>query len=80
MISCRELIGFLDDYVAGVQTEPVRQEFERHLAACPRCIDYLRTYRATMTLCRATREADAEFAEPPADLVKAVLAARRQAL
>ena len=47
-----------------------------HLAECPDCVNYLQSYLATIRL------EEAAFAEPaevvPEDLVRAILAARRQ--
>lgn len=82
LITCRELIDLLDDYVAGAQTPVVRAEFERHLAVCRACRDYLQTYRETIRLSRAAMGADdapAPDGVPPA-LLKAILAARERKL
>ena len=80
LMTCRELIEFLDRYVAG-ELDPVqREEFDRHLALCPPCIAYLETYRDAI---RLAREAETEPAEGvtgamPEELVAAILAARRR--
>lgn len=80
-MTCRELIGFLDEYVADAQSETVRREFEKHLAACRACRDYLKMYRDTITLTRLTRcDPDQPVpGEVPDDLVHAVRAACRSA-
>lgn len=78
MLTCKEFIEFLDDYVAGAQESPVRTEFERHLAVCPDCVTYLRTYQHTIALARSTRldPTVPAPADAPAELITAILAAR----
>jgi anti-sigma factor RsiW len=36
----------------------VHAELERHLAACPRCIQQLKTYQSTVSLLHSIREED----------------------
>jgi anti-sigma factor RsiW len=50
MVTCRELIEFLDDYVADALPAGVRRQFEWHLKLCPACRRYLKTYRRTIDL------------------------------
>ena len=79
MISCRELVDFLMDYLDGGLTETERRQFESHLEVCPWCVAYLRSYRETVRLGKAALErSDAPVpADVPEELVKAILAARR---
>jgi anti-sigma factor RsiW len=75
-MTCRELAGFLDDYVAGTLDAAQGATFAAHLAACPDCRAYLRGYADTM---RLAKDAYADEPIPPAvpeRLVHAILAAR----
>ena len=76
--TCRELIEFLDDYVAEALVAEERARFDDHLQRCPACVRYLRGYQGTL---RAIALSHAPEAFPPADvperLVEAILAARR---
>jgi predicted anti-sigma-YlaC factor YlaD len=76
-MTCRELIEFLDEFLAGDQPPAVKAAFERHLAVCRECREYLRTYRDTVALSKAA-QADATDApcKAPEDLVQAILVAR----
>jgi anti-sigma factor RsiW len=78
-VNCRELIDFLDDYLAGAQPEEVRREFEGHLAFCPCCRDYLKTYRDTVALAKGacTGPDNAPPPDAPPELIQAILAAIR---
>ena len=78
-MTCRELIGFLDDYISDSQSASIREEFERHLGVCRACREYLGMYRDTVSLTRMMRsDPDGPVpADVPEDLVRAVLTARR---
>jgi anti-sigma factor RsiW len=79
LLTCRELIDFLAAYVEGELAADVRAEFDRHLAVCPHCVDYLHGYRETLRLARAALASESELAEQaPEELVTAILAARRR--
>jgi predicted anti-sigma-YlaC factor YlaD len=75
-LTCREVTGFLADYLDGTLPIAERGVFEKHLAECPDCIAYLRSYAETIHLARETREPDTLPAGVPEDLVRAILAAR----
>lgn len=74
-MTCRELIGFLDRYLDGSIEPASREAFERHLATCTSCRDFLRTYRDTIVLTRhvCVHDDDPVPPEVPADLVRAVM-------
>lgn len=74
MLTCRELTEFLDDYLAGALAADRRAVFERHLAVCPDCRNYLASYRTTVRLVKAAGEVAMQGV--PEGLVKAVVAAR----
>lgn len=76
LLTCRQLIDFLDDYVEGTQPPDVRAAFEAHLGVCKACRDYLATYRDTIRLTQAAGDSDATTSGAPADLVRAILKAR----
>ncbi len=71
--TCRELIDFLDDYAEDRLDPAARADFERHLALCSACRDYLKTYRDTIALARLSAVDDTPPAPPPPDLVKAIM-------
>lgn len=80
-LTCKEFIEFLDDYLSGTQAREARAEFERHLKLCPPCVDYLKSYQATVRLASSLcGEGDGGKvpAAVPEDLVQAILAARKK--
>ena len=79
-MTCRELADFLMGYLNEDLPDDVRGGFDRHLALCPNCVAYVKTYRTTIELGRrafADDEADAGT-EVPDELVRAILAARER--
>jgi anti-sigma factor RsiW len=80
LITCRELVEFLNDYLSN-ELPPERQaEFEFHLAACPSCVAYMKTYRESVALGRRVlcSMPDAPVEDVPPDLLQAILAARER--
>lgn len=75
-MSCREFVEFLMEYLLG---EVDREKFDAHLAVCPSCVNYLKTYQQTVRLGKAVfASPDQKLPEePPEDLVQAILAARQ---
>lgn len=80
MTTCRELIEFLIDYHEGTLEPSVRAEFDRHLAACRACRDYLDSYARTIELARDALDdqalADDGCAQMPEDLIRGIVRAR----
>jgi anti-sigma factor RsiW len=75
-LSCAEVISFLFEYLSEDLAASRRFEFERHLARCASCRDYLATYRETIVLAQGVFAADEPaLVELPPDLYQAILAA-----
>jgi len=79
-LCCRDFTEFIYAYEEGELSADERAVFEAHLAACPDCASYLAGYRRSVALAgRAFDSPDEPVPEDvPEDLVRAVLAARRQ--
>lgn len=73
-IPCEEVITFLWAYLEGELPPEKAFEFERHLAVCPSCVNYIETYKKTVELSQGVPDT----AEMPEDLLRAVMAARRE--
>jgi anti-sigma factor RsiW len=52
MITCRELVELLVDFVAGELPPKLQEHLEEHLQWCPPCMTYLETYRMTIRITR----------------------------
>lgn len=90
-MTCRELIDFIMDYLAGELDEETRREFARHLEGCAACRDYLASFKATVRIGKglalpadpagdagapkAGARSEAERDALPEELVQVILAA-----
>ncbi len=52
MFNCRDSINLLLDFLDGEMPDEEAKQLQEHLAQCPPCVDFLKTYRATPSLCR----------------------------
>jgi anti-sigma factor RsiW len=79
-VTCRELTSFIHDYLAGELATEHARRFDHHLTLCENCRRYLSQYRETIAAGRAAfTDPDATVpAEVPAELVRAILAARQR--
>ncbi len=79
-LTCQQLIDFLGEYVDATLPAAQRQEFERHLNACPSCLAFVDGYRKTIALGRAACGCDqpGEPAKAPEGVLEAVRAALRK--
>jgi len=75
-LTCRELASFAADYLDGTLAPTERTRFDEHVAACPDCATYLRTYADTIRLAKDAHADDPAPADVPEDLVRAILQAR----
>jgi len=78
-LTCQQLIDFIMSYLDNELPDDQRAEFDRHMAACPSCVDYLETYEKTVRLTKTAAD-DPVPAEVPESLVQGILAARKKTL
>ena len=77
-MTCQELIDFLMDFVDDELAPEQRRVFERHLAECPACVEYVDSYRKTVEMgCEVCKDDEEPPQDVPDDLVQAILNARR---
>ena len=76
-LTCQQLIDFIMSYLDHELPQAQRAEFDRHMAACPSCVDYMKTYEQTVMLAKACAD-DAVPDEVPESLVQAILEARKR--
>ena len=47
---CQQVVELVTDYLEGALSAEDRQRFDRHLAGCPHCTEYLAQMRETIRL------------------------------
>jgi anti-sigma factor RsiW len=47
---CQQVVELVTDYLEGALSGSARRRFERHLAGCPHCTEYLAQIRETIRL------------------------------
>jgi anti-sigma factor RsiW len=79
-LTCRELVEFLAEYLEGRLREAERARFDRHLATCPSCVSYARSYQDSVRLGKSAFSCPDERVpdDVPEDLVRAILDARER--
>jgi anti-sigma factor RsiW len=80
-MTCKQLVEFLEQYLAGELAVGVRENLESHLETCANCACYLASYQNAVRLVAfcAKPPDDAPPAEVPEELVQAILSARSSA-
>ncbi|MGE0821604.1 MAG: anti-sigma factor [Candidatus Binatia bacterium] len=78
MLTCRQFIEFLMDYLSRNLPMAAHAQFEYHLSDCPECMAYLREYQTTIDLSKMPFSALDSPVPPevPEELIAAILNAR----
>jgi anti-sigma factor RsiW len=50
LLSCRELVELVTDYLEGALSPAERAHFEAHVSGCDHCVAYVRQMRETLVL------------------------------
>lgn len=79
-VTCRQFVEFLDAYLANELPPAERAEFNGHLAACPSCVSYMKSYEQAIRLGQDALRGTEEPVpvDVPEELIQAILAARNR--
>ena len=78
-LTCRACVDLLGEQESTTLPPDRRALFDAHLACCPSCASYSRTYREAVRLAKAAfRWPDDRLTDLPEELLQAVLMAVRQ--
>lgn len=75
-LTCRDVAEILGRWLDGEMAPDERARFDEHLAECPDCVAYVRSYAATVRLAKDAWSDDDAPAELPDELRRAILDAR----
>src|SRR5262245_55240629 len=54
-VSCKSITDLIWEYVGGWLESNIKLEFEKHLRICPDCVNFLKTYKKTISLAHSIR-------------------------
>jgi anti-sigma factor RsiW len=57
-LTCQELVELVTDYLEGSLSRRDRRRFEKHIAGCTNCSEYVAQFRETIRLTGTLREQD----------------------
>jgi len=57
-LTCKELVELVTDFLDGSLSRRDRRRFEKHIAACVNCSEYVAQFRETIRLTGTLREQD----------------------
>jgi predicted anti-sigma-YlaC factor YlaD len=66
MMSCKELVEWVTEYLEQTMPPADRARFDAHLDVCPGCREYLAQFRETIRLTGCLSSENIEAAMPPA--------------
>lgn len=72
-LTCKELVELVTDFLEGSLSRRDRRRFEKHIAACVNCSEYVVQFRETIRLTGTLRERD--LSREAADELLSVFAA-----
>lgn len=53
--TCKRMTDLVFDYLNDKLSPKVKQDFQRHLRICPDCVNFLNTYKKTVSVARSIR-------------------------
>ena len=74
-MNCKDVIDVLNAYTDGELPDKLCASFEKHIADCSPCRNFLDGYKKTSHLARRTSTDSVTHEDPPEALVEAILAA-----
>lgn len=58
MVTCRQLVDLLSDYVDGELPPKLRRQLEAHVQDCEPCMAFINTFKQTQTMARTLHSED----------------------
>jgi hypothetical protein len=53
--TCKQVTGLVSDYLNDKLAPAVKRDFQQHLRLCPDCVNFLNTYKKTVSVTRSIR-------------------------
>jgi anti-sigma factor RsiW len=78
LLTCREVVELSYDFLEGRLDPGLSRRLDRHLAACPRCGRFMKSYQRTKELGRVLKDGERQPLDPvfKREMLKFLLAER----
>jgi hypothetical protein len=53
--TCKQMTDLVFDYLNDKLSSSMKRDFEQHLKICPDCVNFLKTYKKTVSVTRSVR-------------------------
>jgi hypothetical protein len=53
--TCKQMTDLVFDYLNDKLSSSMKRDFEQHLKMCPDCVNFLKTYKKTVSVTRSVR-------------------------
>ena len=72
-VTCQDCVELLNEFIDSNLDPETLSRLEEHLAACPPCVHFLKTYRSCSQIGVALRDREADVPSEMASRIKAFL-------
>ena len=72
-LNCKECVDLLLEYLEDSLDPVSKKKLDEHLAACPPCLNFLKTYRSSSEMARRLRDQDVQIPKEMENRLKSFL-------
>ena len=74
-MTCPDIFARLSEYLDGELPENMRAEMQTHIEDCPPCVEFVKSLRKSIELCREVKQTAVVPEKPSAACIEAMRAA-----
>jgi anti-sigma factor RsiW len=74
-LRCPDIFARLSEYLDGELPVDLQAEMQAHIEDCPPCVEFVKSLRKSIELCREVKYATAVPEKPPQECIEAMRAA-----
>lgn len=73
-MTCPDIFGRLSEYLDGELPENMQAEMQTHIEDCPPCVEFVKSLRKSIELCREMKQTAVVREKPSAECIEAMRA------
>jgi anti-sigma factor RsiW len=74
-LTCPDIFSRLSEYLDGELPDDLRAEMQAHIEECAPCVEFVKSLRKSIELCREVKQTAVVPERPPAECIEAMRAA-----